>query len=231
MNNKSRKRIIQWEKRYKKGMCVYCGKKPFIKNKKGCEPCLAEKYSIQKKHLTKDQYKRTKLYSLKVRWDVVQKYGGKCVCCGESRIAFLTMDHRNNDGANERRRLYGAQTGASRSWYLKLRRESVRDDLQVLCWNCNEAKEHFDVCPHQSGIDTPDFGLLQEDRRRNGNFNIGTKIDWPDDETLINMVNRSNCSEVARSLGVHNTAIRGRLKRRNLYDRVSNERSKEKNQK
>src|SRR4051794_13956851 len=32
-------------------------------------------------------------------------YGGKCICCGESKHEYLELDHINNNGAEERRNL------------------------------------------------------------------------------------------------------------------------------
>jgi hypothetical protein len=46
---------------------------------------------------------------------------------------------------------------------------------------------------------------------------VGCKIEWPSDDELLKRIQKSNCSSVARELGVHDTAIRGRLKRRGLY--------------
>ena len=60
--------------------------------------------------------------------------GGKCVCCGESNMAFLQIDHINDDGATDRR------SGHRRSY-------SYASPVQVLCANCNYAK-HFGGCPH-----------------------------------------------------------------------------------
>lgn len=218
--NKSELRVKLKKERFDSGLCVYCGVNPFAMGKRGCDVCLKNKYTKQLESIKKDNYKHVKLYRLKKRQEVVEKYGGKCRCCGEHRLPFLTIDHVNNDGASDRKELYGSQKGCSLKWYLKLCRESPRDDLQVLCWNCNAAKSHFGECPHQNGLDKIDFTLLEIDRRRKKDFNICNKINWPEDNKLVNMVNQSNCSEVARQLGVHDTAIRGRLKRRNLYDKV-----------
>lgn len=61
---------------------------------------------------------------------------------------------------------------------------------------------------------------LITDKRRNKSFNVGCKILWPENEDLLNMINQSNVEQVAKKLGVHGTAIRNRLKRRNLYDKI-----------
>jgi hypothetical protein len=215
-NSNSRRRL--WASRFESGLCVYCGKNPFEIDKKGCLSCLDEKYKTQKQYV--DKYPEVqKEYHLKIRKEVLEKYGNKCFCCGENNWAFLVIDHINNDGNKERRDLYGSQSGSSHSFFLKLRREDVRIDLQVLCWNCNSAKSLYGCCPHNSLWLEPKFSEIDL-RRTSKSFDFKTKIEWPSDIDLIKMIQQSNCSAVARNLGVHNTAIRGRLKRRNLYHLV-----------
>jgi hypothetical protein len=76
--------------------------------------------------------------------EVVDHYGGKCACCGENRIEFLTIDHKHNNG-NEERRQYKSQ-----AWKIAFKR-GFPDDYQVLCYNCNNARAHYGICPHQQG--------------------------------------------------------------------------------
>lgn len=212
--DKSERRRQYRRERFDAGLCVYCGTNPFEDGKKGCKGCLAKKYETQCKH-AKQSPDRVRLYGLKVRKEVIEKYGGACVCCNEANLAFLTIDHKNNNGNQER--LEDTQASNSKSWYLKLRREPVREDLQVLCWNCNLAKLHFGECPHQSKQEI-DFSPLEIDGRRKGNFGTCEKVNWCSDEELVRLVRETNCSQVAKSLGVHDTAVRGRLKRRGLYE-------------
>ena len=40
--------------------------------------------------------------NLRTKYKVMRAYGGKCVCCGESTLSFLTIDHPNNDGVKDR---------------------------------------------------------------------------------------------------------------------------------
>lgn len=41
-------------------------------------------------------------YARRLKLEVLAGYGGKCICCGETHPAFLTVDHINNDGAEHR---------------------------------------------------------------------------------------------------------------------------------
>lgn len=90
---------------------------------------------------TKERYWETKL-------KVINHYGGKCVCCGETTPEFLTVDHINNDGKDHRRK---KQFSLGKNLYYTLIRENfnVGYALQLLCWNCNEAKNYYGICPHQ----------------------------------------------------------------------------------
>lgn len=70
----------------------------------------------------------------------VRVYGGKCACCGLRDERFLTIDHVNNDGSSDR------PGGNHARRFTRV----YRDDIQVLCYNCNMGKERFKgVCPHK----------------------------------------------------------------------------------
>jgi hypothetical protein len=74
-----------------------------------------------------------------------EEYGGKCVCCGETEPAFLVFDHVNDDGAAHRREIGGASVLIE--WIF---RENFPDTIQLLCANCNMAKQfNPGGCPHQ----------------------------------------------------------------------------------
>lgn len=87
----------------------------------------------------------------KERWQelkltAITKFGGRCVCCGETGIEFLTIDHINNDGAEHRRQI---KTAFGIYGWLE-RNNWPTQGLQLLCWNCNMAKRtNNGVCPHQ----------------------------------------------------------------------------------
>lgn len=82
-----------------------------------------------------------------VKDEVIEAYGGRCVCCGESEKVFLNIDHINNDGALDRLKsqLFGTKM------YRFLRRNGFpKDNYQLLCCNCNWAKHVCDgECPHK----------------------------------------------------------------------------------
>lgn len=80
------------------------------------------------------------------RLDALNAYGGAiCVCCGETELVFLTLDHPDNNGGRHRE-----ITGNGTSFIRWLKRNNYPKGLQVLCWNCNEAKRILGTCPHQT---------------------------------------------------------------------------------
>ena len=76
---------------------------------------------------------------------VIEAYGERCACCGEDTPEFLTLDHING-GGNAHRRKVGADVW---SW---ARRNNFPDILQLMCYNCNGAKDRSlsKTCPHQT---------------------------------------------------------------------------------
>jgi len=88
-----------------------------------------------------------RLYNKRLKEEIVQHYGGKCVCCGETEIKFLTLDHINEDGF-----LWRKQFGRSGTvFYQWVKKMGFPKNLQLLCWNCNCAKHYYGKCPHKEG--------------------------------------------------------------------------------
>lgn len=80
----------------------------------------------------------------------------KCNCCGEDKIQFLTLDHVNLDGASHRgqfqkERKRGGTMGGNK-FYTWLRKNNYPNKIkiQVLCFNCNCARQYSKHCPHQT---------------------------------------------------------------------------------
>lgn len=155
-----------------KGLCNYCFKEPAKPGFKMGEACLKRskaQYEATKakrlcwrcrkpleKHenITCDSCMATKthganVYGRKLHKAVISKYGGKCACCGERNMLFLTLDHVNNDGYIERRN--GHHTSVL---YTALKKaKDLRPDIQVLCMNCNHGKNrNKGVCPHANVV-------------------------------------------------------------------------------
>lgn len=76
-----------------------------------------------------------------LRIEALTRYGGVCVCCGESEQIFLCIDHVDGGGNAHRREI------GQGSLYYWLRRNDWPEGYQVLCHNCNYATSHGG-CPH-----------------------------------------------------------------------------------
>ena len=215
--SKNESRKILWEKRKKEKICVYCGKLPAENDKAGCTSCLNEKVKTQANYDNKYKEKQV-LYRKRIRKFVIDKYGGKCVCCGEKEMLFLTMDHKNNDGYIERRKR--GKTPSSFQFFLQLKKTPKRKDIQVLCFNCNLGRSmNGGTCPHHK----PSLKNYHSniDLRHNKKLNIGCKIKWPSDMKLIELVNKITIKKASKKLNVHEDSIRHRLQTRNLYHLIN----------
>ena len=91
---------------------------------------------------------KTKRAQAICRDQVFEAYGGyKCNCCGETEPMFLSIDHVDNNGANERKS--GKYCGSGTGFYQWLRKNNFPSGYQVLCMNCNTGKhKNGGVCPH-----------------------------------------------------------------------------------
>ena len=100
--------------------------------------------------IRKAESEKTKRLQAVCRTQVFEAYGGhKCNCCGESEPMFLSIDHIDNNGAEERRS--GLYAGSGVGFYQWLRKNKFPSGYQVLCMNCNTGKhKNGGVCPHQS---------------------------------------------------------------------------------
>jgi hypothetical protein len=91
------------------------------------------------------------------RLQVLIHYGGdppKCACppCGEDKIEFLSIDHIHG-GGNKHMRKLGLKGGVNfHTWLIK---NNYPEGYQVLCMNCNHAKGHYGICPHQRTLKAP----------------------------------------------------------------------------
>jgi hypothetical protein len=77
---------------------------------------------------------------------LVDAYGGKCSCCGESEIRFLTLEHKNRGGSAHRK-----QVGGGRNVYQDVKRQGYpKDKYEILCFNCNCSQSNGQPCPHKN---------------------------------------------------------------------------------
>ena len=89
----------------------------------------------------------------RIRTQILQHYSPtlSCACCGEDQYEFLHLDHANNDGADHRRmlaKINGTKSCSNEQLFKWIRENNYPPMFQVLCANCNLAKEHWGECPH-----------------------------------------------------------------------------------
>jgi hypothetical protein len=112
-------------------------RKKYAQTDKGKQSMAYIKKSSQKK------------YRIKLKQEVIQYYGGKCECCGENYINFLTIDHVNGGGRKHRKEI-NIQGGWK--FYEWLKKNGYPEGFRVLCFNCNCHIGAFGYCIHQGEI-------------------------------------------------------------------------------
>lgn len=112
---------------------------------------IKRNYKIRNPNMNHESYMRNRESRLEkqrestriLRNEMIDAYGGRCTCCGEDRREFLTLEHKNGDGA-EHRKGKGLYTIIR-----ELRNMGFpKDNYSILCWNCNSSKYMYGVCPH-----------------------------------------------------------------------------------
>jgi hypothetical protein len=78
-------------------------------------------------------------HHLRNKEKVMAAYGGQCNDCGVSELKYLTIDHSNNDGAEQRRSLSCGKGSIFYRWLIA-NNFPKNLGLQVLCYNCNCSK-------------------------------------------------------------------------------------------
>lgn len=121
-------------KRKAAGLCIRC-------------PGKAESGSDRCRTCREKSNKAMRRRNRKVREQAIRAYGDKCACCGETEFGFFTIDHVENNGGVHRKEI-GVSAGTA--FYQWLIRNKFPAGFQVLCMNCNAAKQWWGECPHQT---------------------------------------------------------------------------------
>lgn len=110
-----------------------------------------DKVSIHNARYREANREQLKAWDKQAKWnfkiEVIKAYGGKCECCNETRIEFLSVDHING-GGNLHRKVVG---GGFRFYRWLKQNEFPKEEYRLLCFNCNCAIGFFGYCPHQKG--------------------------------------------------------------------------------
>lgn len=92
------------------------------------------------------QIPENKRYRRVLKTTIINKYGGKCECCKENRMEFLTIEHKKGRGRAHRKKV--GVGNVFYNWLNKQRIDKVR--FGVLCANCNLSLGIYGYCPHKT---------------------------------------------------------------------------------
>lgn len=123
-----------------------------------CRECASADKRASNLRNKESRLKRTAIKRKEQKLRVLAAYGGRCVCCGEIEVGFLTIDHINNDGKKHRQETGGAGH-STYAWLVK--NKFPRGIVQVLCWNCNLGRYYCGgECPYVTSARQRTLGLV-----------------------------------------------------------------------
>jgi len=136
------------QKRSAAGLC-HCGRKP-KDGYKTCEECQARVQQWMQEH-PQEKKQAAQAWRDDLRKQIFDHYGRACRCpgCDVTEEAFLTIDHVNGGGTKHRR-----EVGSGSAFFFWLVKNNFPPEFQTLCYNCNCAKGHAGICPHQQKKET-----------------------------------------------------------------------------
>ncbi len=140
------------QERINSDLCTHCGKNPPETDRRMCRRCSKKLAPIW--NALNKAYSSQNLLQRQLRKQrVVDYYGGICLCCGESELLLLTIDHVHEDGAEHRKQIFPnikGRTPGGDNFYRWLERNKYPYGFQTLCYNCNIGKHrNGGICPHQ----------------------------------------------------------------------------------
>ena len=84
----------------------------------------------------------------RLKREILEHYGKACACCKESHFEFMTLDHVNGGGNQDRLKIFGIKSAAGTRFYRLLRKKGFPPGFRTLCWNCQLATGYYGRCPH-----------------------------------------------------------------------------------
>jgi hypothetical protein len=120
--------------------CKRCGSTKIAHQAHGlCKNCY---------YTTDEQHKTQKKYREFLKHEAFVAYSGKypfCACCKLKDERFLSIDHVDGCGVERRKK-----EPSGSPMYAFLRKNNYPEGYQILCHNCNMAKQHYGECPHKT---------------------------------------------------------------------------------
>jgi len=154
----------------------------------------------------------------KLKLKAIAYKGGKCEKCGYDKCPGAFDFHHLDPSEKD----FGIAQAKQTRWGERLTKEL--DKCLLLCANCHreahwELKEFVNLSPRKPAkiyacVDCRTIIASHKAKRCTAcQAKQREKIDWPDSQTLRQMVEDSNYSAVGRKLGVSDNAVRKRLKK------------------
>ena len=112
-----------------------------------CLGCIRD-WNIRNKEQNNARQRETRLRRKQELFDLL---GGKCSCCGEANLVFLSVDHKNGGGTKHRKTVLKWPARFYNWLYQQIKERGirvVRKEFRVLCHNCNMAYAILGFCPH-----------------------------------------------------------------------------------
>lgn len=129
-----KKARLQYSRRKARNRCVKC--KSTTKGATYCKECRKKyipqgvKYRAARRVVRQSQ--KQQLFALR---------GGRCECCDEGNLAFLTIDHING--------LEGGKRESTIQILNMIEKFGWPKNLRLLCYNCNMGRaRQGGICPH-----------------------------------------------------------------------------------
>lgn len=113
-------------------------------NRERFRAAARNRYQRNRDKVKQYNHKRGQAFKIKA----FEGYGGaSCVCCGETHVEFLSIDHIGGGGTKHRRDMGGGHKAGAMfcKWLID---QGYPPGYRVLCMNCNCSLGYFGYCPH-----------------------------------------------------------------------------------
>lgn len=141
-------------------VCIKCSERPRAKGQRWCNDCAnayrRQRYKDDPEYRERRKQGRTtndkgrkrhpseaREVRARLKREVFDHYGARCVCCDEHHYEFLTIDHIDGRPSSHR----GKNGDAL---YRLVKHEGFPEIYRVLCWNCNASRGVHGYCPHET---------------------------------------------------------------------------------
>lgn len=140
------KNMIKWvyKNNFPDGFQVMCYNCNFSKGTK--------KFCIHKRKINIESVASNQIYYINTKYVILKRYSNNmepfCICCGETELEFLTIDHINGGGRKHFKKIGGSGV----IFYRWLIQNNFPHGFQVLCMGCNYVKHIYGECKHVDQI-------------------------------------------------------------------------------